>query len=173
METKTGPDVKSITIIGRRWFQKSYGNTYHTCIILVNGQQVHECPKAYGYGDQYAKTAYQWLEKFGYMKRETYPNGGHEAVYQWAARNAVSVTAYAVDVARERPIMKRYTDAQTEIPMFFMTLGQEFPNIAPVFVARLGLELMSLCQATVTNSTRLCNIPGYKEGYCVPRKAYG
>ncbi len=37
--------VQSITILGRRWFQKSYGNTYFTAQILVDGKKVHDLPQ--------------------------------------------------------------------------------------------------------------------------------
>ena len=43
----------NITLIGRRWFQKTYGNTYHTVTVLIDGTEVYQSPKSYGYGDQY------------------------------------------------------------------------------------------------------------------------
>lgn len=45
-----------ITITGRRWFQKSAGNTYHSCIVHVNGKYAGQSDFAYGYGDQYVQT---------------------------------------------------------------------------------------------------------------------
>ncbi|MFA5323714.1 MAG: hypothetical protein WC373_13665 [Smithella sp.] len=53
---------KSITVIGRRWFQRTYGNTYHTAQIIVDGVTIHKTPKQYGYDNQYAYTAFQWLK---------------------------------------------------------------------------------------------------------------
>lgn len=104
MKTKSGLEVKSITIIGRRWFQKSYGNTYHTCRVLVNGEQVYESPEEYGYGDQYVETGCQWLEKYGYMNRKKYDNGGHEQPRIWAERNGIKFDYSVTDVARERDL---------------------------------------------------------------------
>ena len=105
MTTKqAGPKIVSITIIGRRWFQRTYGNTYHTATILVNGQHVHKTAEEYGYGDQYVDTAARWLEKFGYMDRKKYDNGGHEPARIWAERNGIAFTYQAVDVARERDL---------------------------------------------------------------------
>ena len=54
---------KSITIIGRRWFQKSCGNTYHTVKVYVNNELLEESEKTYGYGDQYKQTGYEILLK--------------------------------------------------------------------------------------------------------------
>lgn len=104
MKTKSGLKIESITIIGRRWFQRTYGNTYHTCVVLVNGQQVYEAPQEYGYGDQYVETGARWLEKFGYMNRKKYDNGGHEPVRIWAERNGIAFDYRASDVARERDL---------------------------------------------------------------------
>ncbi len=105
MKTKSGLDVKSITIIGRRWFQRTYGNTYHTAEIFVNGQRVHKTAEKYGYSDwQYQETAMQWLEKFGYARRRKYDNGGHEPARIWAERAGIQFSSSVSDVARERDL---------------------------------------------------------------------
>ena len=58
--------VDSVTITGRRWFQRSYGNTYHTaCILFGDGVRVH-LPKQYGYGNQWEQTARAWLKDNGF-----------------------------------------------------------------------------------------------------------
>lgn len=46
-------------IEGRRWFQKTYGNTYHSVYFhFTDGsvERVADC--AYGYGEGYLQTAY-------------------------------------------------------------------------------------------------------------------
>lgn len=51
----------AITITAKRWFQKSYGNTYHSVEVskLVDDswQTVGRVPFCYGYGDHYLNTA--------------------------------------------------------------------------------------------------------------------
>lgn len=54
--------VKSIVIIGRLWFGRTNGNTYHSSTIVVDGKLAHRTGRAYGYGDQYEETAAAWLE---------------------------------------------------------------------------------------------------------------
>jgi hypothetical protein len=54
-----------ITIIARRWFQKSYGNTYHSCVVLVDGQEIGRVDFTYGYGDAYLQTAHSLLQEAG------------------------------------------------------------------------------------------------------------
>lgn len=65
---------QSITVIGRRWFQRGPGNTYHTAEIIVDGQTVHKTPRQYGYGEQYAYTAWEWLQAQGVIPKASDKN---------------------------------------------------------------------------------------------------
>lgn len=57
--------IETLVIRGRRWFQKLYGNTYHTVIIVVNGH-ILKSSIQYGYGNQYLVTAVDLLRENGY-----------------------------------------------------------------------------------------------------------
>lgn len=57
----------SIVIIGKRWFDKRRGSTYHSATCLANGKEVAYVPFAYGYGDQYIYTGANELAKLGYL----------------------------------------------------------------------------------------------------------
>lgn len=61
----------NITIIGRRWFEKTNGNTYHSVEVYAEGELLERVPFAYGYGEGYDQTA------AGIVKKH-YPK-------QWAA----------------------------------------------------------------------------------------
>ena len=51
-----------LVIVAKRWFQKSYGNTYHSVSIYQGGQRVAYTPTPrYGYGDQWIVTAGELL----------------------------------------------------------------------------------------------------------------
>ena len=54
---------KSITIIGRRWFERTNGNTYHTAEVIIDGEHAHTTGITYGYGNQYRQTALQWVKE--------------------------------------------------------------------------------------------------------------
>ena len=58
-----------LEIIARRWFQSSYGNTYHSCRVLVDNELVGFVPFTYGYGEQYLQTALDILQKAGVFKK--------------------------------------------------------------------------------------------------------
>ena len=57
--------IKNIYIEARRWFQKSYGNTYHSVRVYVN-DKILENGFQYGYGDQFFQTAGELLLNAGY-----------------------------------------------------------------------------------------------------------
>lgn len=56
-----------VRISARRWFQRSYGNTYHSVDVWVGDNFVGQVPFTYGYGEQYLQTAHDILVKAGYF----------------------------------------------------------------------------------------------------------
>lgn len=50
-----------VRIEARRWFQKSYGNTYHSVKVYRNKKLIGHEPFTYGYGDQWIQTAQKFL----------------------------------------------------------------------------------------------------------------
>lgn len=56
---------QALHIEGRRWFQRTFGNTYHSVRIWINGEQVVCLPFQYGYGEQFLQTALDWLREQG------------------------------------------------------------------------------------------------------------
>lgn len=60
----------SIHIEGRRWFQRTYGNTYHSVTIFKDGEVVARCPHAYGYDDGYLQTALELLKDKGLAPKD-------------------------------------------------------------------------------------------------------
>ncbi len=102
MTTKKKP--RSILVLGRRWFERTNGNTYHTARVLVDGVEVATVPYQYGYGSQYEQNALDALEALGLMPgREHYKNGGSEG-WQYFKRNGIQYSAEAVDVERKRDL---------------------------------------------------------------------
>jgi len=61
------PQRQTLEIIGRRWFQRTYGNTYHTVSILIDGKLVYKSDRTYGYGDSYLQTAVEWMKGQGLL----------------------------------------------------------------------------------------------------------
>ncbi len=100
--------IKSMTITGKRWFQKSYGNTYHTAEIVLEKQddtRLHlKSPILYGYGEQYLQTAFNLLVANGFYLADEFFTFKDEWLY-WKgtpAQRKASVNCY--DVARKREL---------------------------------------------------------------------
>jgi len=60
----------SLHISARRWFNRTYGNTYHSVRIYQDGKQIAYLPYQYGYGEQWLQTAIDWLRANGYPDAE-------------------------------------------------------------------------------------------------------
>jgi hypothetical protein len=61
-ELRSSPRV---TISGRRWFQRTYGNTYCTARIQCDRFAIN-LPKEYGYGDYWAQRCREFLRDNGF-----------------------------------------------------------------------------------------------------------
>lgn len=82
---------------GRRWFQRSFGNTYHTVGIYFSDGSVQWLPKAYGYGDAYLSTALDWLKENGFVPADT--EYGTRVL-----REDLGITFDVADVNREKDL---------------------------------------------------------------------
>ncbi|MGL5013075.1 MAG: hypothetical protein ACRC6V_02135 [Bacteroidales bacterium] len=96
-------NITAFAIKGVRWFQKTYGNTYHSTYIsaLVNGkwQDIGSTEVQYGYGDHYMHTAGTWLIENGFIEvKDGYAFNG----YQFCQDNAIE--HFATDVQRKRDL---------------------------------------------------------------------
>ena len=67
MELSNNAGLSGLHIEGRRWFQRTYGNTYHSVRIYADGKQIAYLPSQYGYGDSYIHTALEWLKGKGFI----------------------------------------------------------------------------------------------------------
>lgn len=87
----------SLHIEGRRWFQRTYGNTYHSVRIMEDGAELAYIPFAYGYGDQFLQTALDWLKAHG----KAPPDAHYGTRY---LRETLGGTYSVADVARKRDL---------------------------------------------------------------------
>ena len=64
--------MKTITVIARKWFNKSQGNTYHSVEVYLDGYLLGSSGVVYGYGSQWKETAKDILavndiKPYGYL----------------------------------------------------------------------------------------------------------
>lgn len=98
-----------ITIIAKRWFQKTYGNTYHSCRVLVDGAEIGYCPYTYGYGEQYLDTALALLQSAGIVPKtdERLASGISKDIYDFRMDmrdNRDKYEVFCTDVNRKRDL---------------------------------------------------------------------
>jgi len=103
-------NLASIRVEGRRWFQRSAGNTYCAADVFITftdgTEAVIYVPVQYGYGDFYLQAATDALERAGYMPdREHAANGSAEPAWRYFRDDRGIPFRYrAVDVARQKDL---------------------------------------------------------------------
>lgn len=97
--------IKSIVIIGRRWFHRGSGNTYHSFTALDDGKEVARENFAYGYGNQYEWNAQCALDRAGLLPGlKRFDNGSTESMYTYCERNGIAYHSQVVDVQRKKDL---------------------------------------------------------------------
>jgi hypothetical protein len=107
-----GGDVKkkqlkkgdSVQIIGRRWFERTNGNTYHSTDVYVNNEFAGREHFSYGYGDQYVQTGMEILKEHynlpAKFKDEKY-------ISQYALKEyGINILTSVSDVSRKKDLEK-------------------------------------------------------------------
>lgn len=62
--------IQSLFIEGRAWFDKTYGNTYHSVKVWANGRALGAVGLTYGYETMYEYTAIEWLKTNGLIDQD-------------------------------------------------------------------------------------------------------
>lgn len=90
----------SLIIDAKRWFQRSYGNTYHSVTVTADGK-TEKSGTHYGYGDQYMQTALAMLQKMGFFEGAEYWD-----FCQFIREPSGKITIYrtVADVSREKDL---------------------------------------------------------------------
>lgn len=58
--------IETLEISAKRWFQRSYGNTYHVVKAVVNEEEIVISDTCYGYDNYFLTTAANLLRNKGY-----------------------------------------------------------------------------------------------------------
>ena len=69
--TRPLPNLRSLNIQGRLWFDKTNGNSYHAVRIWANGRHLVDIGITYGYEDMYLQTALEWLKQWQIVHEDT------------------------------------------------------------------------------------------------------
>ena len=92
--------MKVLEIRGRRWIQTSYGNTYFSCVISIDGSPVHSIEFEYGYDQMYEQWAREWLADNGHLPG--FEMGDSLSMY--CREKDIILISNAVDVPRKKDL---------------------------------------------------------------------
>jgi hypothetical protein len=96
---------KTITILGKRWFSRTYGNTYFTARVFIDGVLVKTLPREYGYGDYYKQAAWEWLDKSDLIKPRAISKRGHpQCDWEYCQQSGITLLSEANDVSRQKDL---------------------------------------------------------------------
>lgn len=94
-------EMKTISVVGRRWFNRQVGNTYHTAEIFVDGKPLAKTGRYYGYSNQYEYTAFEYLKASGFIKdwdRST------QSPYSYCEERGIIYQSTAIDVPNKKDL---------------------------------------------------------------------
>lgn len=90
-----------IHINARRWFDRKYGNTYHSVAVYFPDGTVKTRSFVYGYGNQWEYTAFELIVG---KDKTRYENGSPMAPWRWYEEHNYLVTSECVDVTRKKDL---------------------------------------------------------------------
>ncbi len=85
-------NIKSITVLGRRWFDKINGNTYCSAEVFFDGELVAEVPFEYGYGTYYLQASVAELKRKKLIKLRE-----HESFWSYCKRKKIKLIDSVTD----------------------------------------------------------------------------
>ena len=92
--------MKTITIIGRRWFNRVKGHSYFSVTVYVDGINIGRTPRASGYDGQYQQEAADILKATGYC-----PDiGANESLWRYCEKRGILLVDECNDVGRKKDL---------------------------------------------------------------------
>lgn len=98
------PLPKSIRVVGRRWYNRSCGNTYHVADVYVDEELLGTFGPRYGYGEQYEQTAMDALVNARCIPKPDYATAEHAAPWRYYDKLGIAYTRTVYDVKRKRDL---------------------------------------------------------------------
>lgn len=97
--------IQSITILGRKWFNTTYGNTYFSAVALVNGEEVLNTPHESGYDSDYEWDTWRQLVNLYNLDVKRYPQTNTmESAWSYCERKGIAYYNQVTRVARKKDL---------------------------------------------------------------------
>lgn len=94
----------SVSITVRRWFQKTYGNTYFSANALVDGKPIEGIDFEYGYGSHGEYQMMQKLIQDGHVKKVLHWRTPGIVPSVYARDLGLNYHCETIDVSRKRDL---------------------------------------------------------------------
>lgn len=91
-----------VHVAARRWFQRTYGNTYHTVAVYLDGELVGISDRTYGYGEHFLHTAGTILAEYGLLAELTDSDDPYSLHTRTVRERGHELTIHAEDVQRRK-----------------------------------------------------------------------
>ena len=93
--------LKTVNVIGKKWFDRVNGNTYNSAVVTVNQGFKNEfsfsLPITYGYGDYYLQRTIEFLASIGAVE-------SYNTFHRMQLDNKIRVTAYCIDNCKKSDV---------------------------------------------------------------------
>jgi hypothetical protein len=96
--------IKSIIIIGRKWWRKTLGGFYHSSVIFINGKFWKKIPCCHGGGTMYLQNATQNIAEEKILPLKKNPHGGYESLIYFCKDNNIYLEYFDIEVPRKRDL---------------------------------------------------------------------
>lgn len=91
--------IKSIEVQARRWFQKSFGNTYFSGELYINEELICSVNFEYGYDEQCIHNLTKLAQKKGAL-----PSDPKLILWRFCSDNNIELLTNIVDVKRKKDL---------------------------------------------------------------------
>lgn len=93
--------LKTVNVIGKKWFDHINGNTYNSVVVTVNQSFKNEfsfsLPITYGYGDYYLQRTIEFLVSIGAVE-------SYATFHRMQLDSKIRVTAYCSDNCKKADV---------------------------------------------------------------------
>ena len=95
-------NIKTITVIGKRWFDRINGNTYHSVKVYTDNKLLDSIDFTYGYGDHYIQSATKLLIKHNIIS--VIQGMDYIPLWKFCNENDIKLLTDVTDVNRKKDL---------------------------------------------------------------------
>jgi len=95
-------NISRISLVCKKWYDKTYGNTYFSCRVLVDNEVVTTLEFQSGYGEHFKEEANRWLNDNGYIDNPSHSNGSRTPLWHYCEANNIILNSSEYEVKTQK-----------------------------------------------------------------------